>query len=103
MHATELCPLTISEPHGIAGGQFLENGGHRHGVGARSSPFFRHHDPEETELAHFVQFGFWKVVRLVPLRSMRRQSLLGEGARHIADHRLLLVEDHLSRTFLGPS
>ena len=61
--------------------------------GAGAVPFRRHQHPHEPELAHAGE----NIVRIaavqVPIARVRRELALGEVARHVADHPLLVAEE----------
>ena len=72
-------------------------------VAAHPAPALGHEDPHETELAHPLDRLVREPSVAVDLRGDGAHFALGEVARHLADHPLLVgeVEVHLSRSFLN--
>ena len=68
-----------------------------HVVGTRPVPFRRHQHPHEPEPAHAGEDVVRVAAVQVPIARVRRELALGEVARHVADHALLVGEEDAVR------
>ena len=86
----------------ITGGDFFNHQRQRQVVKVGAAPLFRHTDAVSTQRGQtFVRLNR-KVVLFVPARGMWPQFGFGKVAYRVADHRLVLCEQHAVFTFPGP-
>ena len=83
----------------VAGGDFLQGEAQFQVAEAGAIPCLGHYHPEDAQFAQFLQGLAGKGVVPVPFGGEGGQALLGEGAEGVADHFLLLGEDHAASSF----
>ena len=96
-HATD---RIVATHHGgrrcIARRNLLERQRGRHRVDVGAAPLGRHVHPHQAQSAHLAQFLAREMGLAIPACRMWGEPFAGEPAGHVADHRLLFVQDHRS-------
>ena len=78
----------------VAGGDFLQGQRERDVIQPRAAPLFRNGDAEQAHRRHFLQRLARKRAISIPARGIGGEAFGGESAHRVADHSLLLAEDH---------